>query len=101
MKRKLTKRLLGLALLGFIIPAAGCDLRDSSYALGSFSNVALGFDVTPAFGAFDYFEEEYEVTEFGFDFFDDSSGYDDGYYDDGFYDDGFGYYDDWKKKNAG
>ncbi len=104
MKKTLTKALLGLALLALFIPAAGCDLRDSSYALGSFSDVVFGFDIAPVFGGFDYFEEEYDYTEFEIDFFDDYSGYDDyddGYYDDGYYYDGFGGYDDWKKKSAG
>ena len=104
MKKKLTKALMGLALAALVIPAVGCDLRDSSYALGSFSNAAFGFDIVPAFGGFDFFEEEYSVTEYEIDFFDDYSGYDDyddGYYDDGYYDDGFGGYDDWKTKNAG
>lgn len=101
MKKTLSKALMGLALAALVIPAVGCDLRDSSYALGSFSNAAFGFDIVPSFGGFDFFEDDYSVTEFEIDFFDDYSGYDDGYYDDGFYDDGYGYYDDWKKKNAG
>lgn len=109
MKTKRTKAMLGLTLLALFIPAAGCDLRNSSYALGSFSDVLLGYDIVPSFGGYGGFNQGYEVTEVQLDFFDDSSGYggyDDGYYHeddyyyDDYYDDGY-YYDDWKKKKAG
>ena len=116
MSAKLTKTLLSLALLGFLIPAAGCDLRKSGSSSGSYSvsDVLFDFAWFPTSSTYDtveYYEEE-TYYDSGY-----SSGgcYDCGYssgsdyyYEDDYYGDYYYYEDDyygdgdywWKKKRA-
>ena len=97
MTTKLTKIVLGLALIAALVPGAGCDERDfingghgdeGSWTgvfvdLGCFSGCG-GYDVTDEY----YVEETYTET---------TTYYDGGY--DGYYPDDGGYYDDWKAKS--
>lgn len=95
MQRRIPRIVLGLALVGALVPLMGSDC-DSGY----YSGFDYGFGL-PSFGGYDYYESGYEENYYydsgGYGF--DGGYYYDDYYDDDYYDD---YYDDdwwWKKKN--
>ncbi len=104
MRKTLTRIVLTLALIGLVIPTAGCKLRrDRSDS--SFSD--SGFDFAFDFGSFDFvdsvFVDEGSIDEFDDIQYDDSfdAGYDDfSTWNDGWGYDGYGWDNGWKGKKA-
>lgn len=104
MGRNLAKIVLGLALVGILLPTTGCKVKKG----GSYTDVFIGFDWLPSFGGYDfyddydehvYYEEDVIIVEETYDdYYDDGYYYEDEYWDDDEYD-LWGYWDDdWKKK---
>lgn len=109
MNEKLTKIVLSLALVGVLLPTAGCKHKRGGYGGGSYTDVFFGMDWLPSFGGFDccddyveyeYYEEDVYVGTSDSYYYEDDFYYDEWYWDDGYWDDDGWYYwdDDWKKK---
>ncbi|MBN2473172.1 MAG: hypothetical protein JXB62_01090 [Pirellulales bacterium] len=113
MGKRLTRIVLGLAMIGILLPAVGCKPRNSGhsggYYDGSYTDVFFGLDWLPGFGGYEvwdestyqeyeYYDEYYEdyyYDEYYEDYYYDD--YYDGYWDDGYWDDEW-YDDDWRQK---
>ena len=98
MKSKLRIALLGLALIGLLLPATGCEPR-RYLSDGSYADILFALDFLPGFGGVDFYDDGYYEDDYYGDF--------DDYYGDDYYEEEeyffVGEYDDYafKRKTGG